>query len=422
MKALEYEEGASLRGRYPMIQIAPNKFSYYGNEGDLTSWKKYGEWINNLYKGLDELPAERKQFFLNLVKDAKTEKEKARIIYDYLQKNFRYVSIQLGVGGLKPFPASFTDQKKYGDCKGLSNYMKAALNAVGVKSYVGIINCYYNNEPVDIDFPYQGFNHVILCIPQPKDSIWLECTSNTTDFNVLGPFTENRYALLVTEEGGKLVSTPKSKPSDNFFFATTIVPIEPDGGGLPQLKLLLSGEYKDEVKNKFFDEKKDDQKDFLMNYYGLKHPDDFIVTKLDTINEYGASIKLAYSKIPEFVAGNKMFLAPRLYKLLRGKLPKAENRRLDFFFPNPFIKSDTTIYQLPDGYTIDALPAAKNISCDYGNFVTKYWFDAEKRIVYSTAKLELTQLRIPAARYAQVKTFFDEVMKEDSQRIVVKKQ
>lgn len=423
LKPLEYEEGAAkYSSRYPSVQFAPNKFSYYGNEGELSSWQKFGEWISNLYTGLDDLPQGRKDFFVSMVKDVKTDREKEKLIYEYMQKNFRYVSIQLGIGGLKPFSAEFTDQKKYGDCKGLSNYMKAALKAVGIKSYVAIINAEYNSEPVDPAFPKNGFNHVILCIPQQKDTTWLECTSNTNDFGVLGTFTENRNALLITEEGGKLVATPKSKASDNIFSAATTVKIEPDGSGLPVMQLVVNGEYKDDVKHSLFDEKKDDQKDFLMGAYGIKHPDDFEVEKNENPAQYGANIKLAMGKVPEFIAGNKMFLAPRLYKLWQRKLPKAENRRLDFYFNNPFIKTDTTIYQLPDGYIADALPAAKNISCEYGSFITKYWFDADKKAVYSTARLELTQLRIPAAKYAGVKTFFDDVLKEDAQRIVIKKQ
>src|SRR5213076_654770 len=121
-----------------------DQFSFYGSQGNLSSWKSLGEWLNGLYNGQDELPEERKAFQANLVKDAPGDREKVRLIYKYMQENFRYVSIQLGIGGLKPFPATFTDQKKYGDCKGLSNYMKASLKAVGIKSYVAIINSQYN--------------------------------------------------------------------------------------------------------------------------------------------------------------------------------------------------------------------------------------------------------------------------------------
>src|SRR6185503_18169122 len=204
------EAGAvSGQNRYPHVSIVSDRFSHYGFEGDLSSWKSFGQWINTLYSGLDILPPDRQQFFTQLVKDASDNKEKIKRIYQYMQKNFRYVSIQLGIGGLKPFSAEFTDKKKYGDCKALSNYMKAALKSVGIPSHIAIINAEYNQEPVDPNFPANGFNHVILCVPGQNDSIWLECTSSTAAFGELGSFTENRNALLITDNGGVLVPTPK---------------------------------------------------------------------------------------------------------------------------------------------------------------------------------------------------------------------
>jgi transglutaminase-like putative cysteine protease len=422
MKPLEYEEGtAKYESRYPSIQLAPNRFSYYNNDGDLTSWKNFGAWIGNLYNGLDELPQERKDFFINMVKGASTNEEKARIIYEYLQKNFRYVSIQLGIGGLKPFSADFTDKKKYGDCKGLSNFMKAALKAVGIKSCLAIINAEYNSEPVDPDFPENGFNHVILCIPQAKDSIWLECTSNKTDFGVLGSFTENRNALLITNDGGVLVPTPVSQAKENVLTANTLAEISEDGSGTSVSTFTASGAYKEDIETDLIEEKKDDQKEFLIHTFGFKQPDEFEIGKNDNQQMLSTSIKMTIEKIPEFVAGDKMFIAPRLYKQCSAKLPKSNNRRLDFYFFNPFIKTDTTVYKLPEGFVVDALPSAKSFACEYGSYKNNYWFDAKTNLVYSTAKLELTQLKIPASKYASVKTFFDEVLQEDAQRIVIKK-
>lgn len=414
---LEYEEGAvSARSRYPHIMLATEQFYHYGFKGDLSSWKSFGGWISDLYKGLDELPEDRKQFYRNLVKDIPEEKDKIRKIYEYMQQNFRYVSIQLGIGGLKPFSATFTDQKKYGDCKGLSNFMKAALGAVGIRSHVAIINAQYNEEPVDPAFPSNNFNHVILCVPGQKDSIWLECTSNTASFAELGTFTENRNALLITENGGVLVPTPRSESAANTANTKTVVSIAGDFTATSETRIETTGSFRESI-NSILKEKKDRQKEVVVYAMGFKQPDDFAFSK----DETATRLKMTYSKIHEFNSGDKHFLSPRLNKIWSSRLPKAENRKLDYYFEEPFEKHDTTVYKLPQGTKPDALPKEKELKCDYANFKTKCWYNETENSIYIVSSLVLSQYKIPAANYASVKKFFDDVTTDDTQKIVVKK-
>lgn len=421
LSPVQDEEGAvSSEYRFPAIQLAPNKFSHYGYAGDITSWKNFGAWMNTLYKGLDELPEARKQFFRDLVKDAKTDVEKTKLIYQYLQKNFRYVSIQLGIGGFKPFSAAFTESKKYGDCKALSNYTMAALKAVGVKSHCALINSQYNGLPVDPAFPNDNFNHVILCVPQPKDTIWLECTSSTAEFGVLGSSTENRNALLLTEDGGVLVPTPVSKPEANRFEVHTTITLEENGSGKTNSVFQTSGRFR-QYMDHYLTEKKDDQKEYIVHGLDFKQPDNFEMTKKESEGLHAVTLDMSYEKIPEFVAGTKMFITPRLYKLWSRKLPKSDNRKLDFYFYSPFLQTDTTVYTLPAGFTMEALPKNKELSCPYATYATKFWFNEEQKAIYSTTQLVLKQQKIPAAGYAEVKKFFDEILLDDAQRIVIKK-
>ena len=89
-------------------------------------------------------------------------------------------------------------------------------------------------------------------------------------------------------------------------------------------------------------------------------------------------------------------------------------------WPN-IIVADTTILRLPEGFTMEALPKSKEMSCPYATYTTKYWFNEEQKAIYSTATLVLKQHKIPAAGYAEVKKFFDEILLDDAQRIVIKK-
>lgn len=418
---IDYEEGAvNARDRYPHVMIVTDKFSHYGFDGDLSSWKSFGTWIKNLYEGLDVLPADRQQFFENLTKDAHTEKEKIKLIYNYMQQNFRYVSIQLGIGGLRPFSADFTDKKKYGDCKALSNYMKAALKTIGIKSHVAIINAAYNQAPVDSDFPANDFNHVILCVPGQKDSVWLECTSSTAEFGVLGTFTENRNTLLITDEGGILVPTPKSNPSANILSTVTRVTIADDLSGVTETAFTSKGDFT-ELLNDVLKEKKDRQKETLVFYFGFKQPSEFLLTKHEEVNTNRYKLNMLISKIPEFNAGNKLFINPRLHKIWSGTLPKAGNRMFDYYFRFPFEKNDTTSFKLPEGTKLEALPKEADLQCKHASYRSKYLYKESENTIYSVTTLILRHHKILAADYAEVKKFFDDIAQDDSQKIVVQK-
>ncbi len=417
MPALKYEElGGSERSRYPMIILAPNKFELDGVEGDMSSWENFGKWYGGLAKSSLNLDEDKKAFFRNLVKDAKTDREKAAIVYNYLQENFRYVSIQLGIGGFKPFPAMTTDKNKYGDCKALSNYTQACLDAVGLKSYQALINAGVNERPLDPTMPYNGFNHVILCLPQAKDSIWLECTSNTNEFGVLGGFTENRNALLITENGGKLVPTPRSKSEENLFSTRCIVKLKEDGTAKAQMQINTSGEYK---RLHLTGEKKDDQKSVLINYFGLVEPDFFELKDASRKGEY--MLDLEMEKLPTVISGDKMFLSPRMYKIWNRSLPPAANRTLDVYFPHPFLKRDTTVFVLPIGYKPESLPSKKEFSSKHAHFSSEAFFDAGSYELKTVCELELKDYVIPAGEYAEVRSFFDTVFNEFNSKLIVKK-
>ena len=422
LPAIKYESGAvSSESGYPEILITPDKFSMDGNKGDLATWKDLGIWYSNLCKGSVNLSDQTKSLLKEMVKDAKSDREKIKIIYNYLQSNFRYVDISLGIGGYKPFDANFVDTKKYGDCKALSNYMHACLDAVGIVSYPALINAEYNKEPVDPGFPHNSFNHVILCVPQNKDTIWLECTSPVSEMGVLGSFTENRNALLITPDGGVLVATPKSKSSENTFSLTTKISLHEDASGETESIRRTSGEYREEMIGEFINEKKDDQKSYLVSEFGFLQPDEFEITTERKDESVNASFKLLIEKIPEFTAGSKMFLNPRIYKICNAKLPSTEKRTKAFYFHFPYIKTDTTIYTLPENYTIDNLPKGRDIKFEYGSFKTKYLYDEKANAVTSIAFLQLSQNIIPAEKFDETRNFFGNVVEEYTEKIVIKK-
>ena len=421
--AYQYEKQSGSAYNYePAVLIGPVKFQMDEYEGDMTSWKNFGTWMNELYEKTTVLPEEKKRFYRNLVKDATSDEEKARIIYRYLQDNMRYVSIQLGIGGLQPFPASFVDEKKYGDCKALSNFLRSALDAVNIKSSVLIIQGGVEPRKVYAEFPADYFNHVILCIPHPKDTVWLECTSSILPFGELGPFTENRKAMMITDSGGVLVNTPKSNYNENLENFTSRIEVDAEGGAKVITNWSSTGEQRFELLSRFHDLKEDEKKTYFIRENEWKQPDLFNISnsgKRD--NPYRVTAKMEYEKISSFTAGKKLFLAPMLYSIFDEDIPETEKRTHAYLFTCPYQSTDTTIYTFPAGFAVENLPANKSIEMPFAVYHCTSTLDANSRTLTIVSLLQIREREIKAAEYPQLLDFKKQVKGSVNEKIVVRR-
>jgi hypothetical protein len=421
LKAVKPEEEAVSWQVFPHIFFATKNFQYGGLPGDISNWQIYGKWQQALNADVCTLSAQRIEEIKAMTANLKSDKEKARFLYSYLQQNMRYVSIQLGIGGLKPFPAMFVDQKKYGDCKALSNYMSALLKAVNIPSYYAMIRAGANEEPADATFPSDPFNHVILCVPFKGDTTWLECTSNTNSFGSLGAFTENRNALVITENGGVLINTPKSTMQANQFNSEVHITFNDDGGAKAKVKILSTGGYRDAYIN-MASLKTDEQKEHLIRTLNMKQPT-FIECRpvTDNAGVKELAIDLEFDKFCDISAGNKMFYRPRAFDLWETTLPVIEHRKNDFYFEHPMQKSCITVIDLPPGFEIETLPANQSLHFSYGNYDVKYAYDAVKNQVTSTTLFNLNNQRIPAAKYTEMQQYMETIAKAQNKKLVIRR-
>jgi hypothetical protein len=421
LKAIKKEEYAMPWRVLPCIVFSTDIFDCYGYVGDISRWKNFGNWIRDLNNDLNTLSPARIAEIKKMTDTIKNDKDKVKFLYKYMQQSMRYVGIQLGIGGYRPFAATFVDDKKYGDCKALSNYMQALLKAVAIPSYYALIGAGDNEEPADATFPHNSFNHAILCVPLKNDTTWLECTSTTQPFGVLGSFTENRNALLITEDGGKLVNTPKSTAQENVFDSEVHIALEPDGSAKAHVKVLSTGGYR-EMFVGISSAKTDEKKEFLLRYFNIKQPNSFdFKSSPDKTEVNQLDIDLEYDKFCDVLAGDKQFYRPRIFDLWGMTVPVAEKRRADFYFEHPMQKSCVTTIDLPQGFDVETLPASTTLKFTYGNYEINYTYNKDKNQVISTAKFILNTQMVPAAKYTEMQQYMDAVAKAQNKKLVIKK-
>jgi transglutaminase-like putative cysteine protease len=251
-----------------MILAAPSDFEIQDYQGSFSSWEDLSKFYYTLNAGRDVLPAAIQAEIKELVKNAKSDREKILLIYKWMQGRTRYVSIQLGIGGWQTIDATTVANKGYGDCKALTNFTLAALRHVGVPAYAALIRA-GEEQKIKPDFPSSQFNHVIACAMAGKDTVWLECTSQTTPPNFMGTFTGSRHALLVMPQGGRLVQTPDYKPSQNVRQSNSRIKLEATGDGQVQVRTVYSGLRQESRSRILHNSSGDEQKKWITSQVNL---------------------------------------------------------------------------------------------------------------------------------------------------------
>ena len=98
-----------------------------------------------------------------MTKGLNSDLEKTEALYDFVAKNFRYVSLSLGVGRYQPHAASDVLHDQYGDCKDKHTLLASLLEAEGLHASSVLINSSRKLDP-DVPSPSQ-FDHVITMLP-----------------------------------------------------------------------------------------------------------------------------------------------------------------------------------------------------------------------------------------------------------------
>jgi len=402
------------------VLLAPSKFGIDGVEGDMTTWKNYGKFIDQLSEGTIDLSPSAINKVKDLIKDVPTKKAQIAKVYEYLQEKTRYVSIQVGIGGWKPFPASMVDEKGYGDCKALSNYTKAMLEAVGINAFYTLVSAGDEPRPILKDFPVNNFNHAILVVPLEKDTVWLECTSQTQAMGYMGDFTGNRDVLVVTPEGGEIWRTPAYKKDVNYTKRNVKVSLDEKGNAKINSNTIFST-LQEGSRAFLVNNSKEEQKKWLYEQIELS---DFTINNF-SMKRHKSEFPYIEEKLeiddPSFarVSGKRIFIEPNIFSKWDYIPRKVEERKNDVYLDNSydFIDTDTIEFELPENYHVEYKPDPVSLENQFGKY--SMTIEVEHNKVKYIRKWEMNPGTYPKDSYEELRNFYKEITKLDKTKIVM---
>jgi hypothetical protein len=262
-------------------------------------------------------------------------------------------------------------------------------------------------------------NHIILCVPMERDSVWLECTSQTSPYNYLGDFTSDRYALLIKNDGGELVKTHKYSAEDNLIESFSKVEMLKDGSLKCDIKSKYHALKFDDVSYYFSVSEKEKleglRKSLDINDYSI---DDYSFRMLNegknTCAERDLSLTLNNCIS---VANERVFLPVNLITKHYYRFKKKKHRKYKIVEDECYTIRDSIIINIPDSYVVENFPKDKSIDSSYGTYNSSFSIcDSQITFVRS---LVVNKGEYPAQEFKKFYAFHKKIRKAERAKLVL---
>lgn len=407
----------------PSILLSPSKFEIEGTTGNASTWKEFGKWYYSLGEGTRKLNEDAKKEIDTIIKEIDNETEKVEVLYNYLQNKTRYVSIQLGIGGWKPFSADYVFSNEYGDCKALTNFMQAILEYVGISSNPVLISSGTFESPMITGFPSNQFNHVILRVELDNgEIIWLECTSKYYPPDHIGSGNESKNALMITMNGGKIIETPSSSFRENISSSLTHIKLNENGSAQTNTKIINKGIEQEFLLNTLRPISENARVDWLERRIN-KSNYTLINTNFSEIENNSKGLTYSYeTSVDNFatISGSRIFVPLKTANSWNFNPKLEKNRSQDIWLSHEFAERDTVFYEFSENYEIEATPKSGSVEENFGTYKIDYFFN-EKGVLEVQRELIISQKRLKAEEYDRFRTFFTNVTNFDNAELVLVK-
>ncbi|WP_369765746.1 DUF3857 domain-containing protein [Flavobacterium sp. WC2429] len=407
---------------FPKVMMGLELFHLEDVDGRAKTWKEFGKWYyDDILSGTTSLPEGTKEKMKTLIGDETDPIKKAQLIYDYVQKKSRYVSIQVGIGGWKPMFANDVDRLGYGDCKALTNYTKALLETVGVPSYNTVLYGDSHKKDIESQFVSMQGNHMILAIPNGDDYTWLECTSQDAPFGFQGTFTDDRDVLVIKPDGGQIVHTQKYIDKYNSQISSGNYSLAANGDLAGKIEIVSKGSQysqKEPIENLQPTEKEQHYKEYWNTINNLK------INNLSFLNDkssvsFAEKVEISAANYGNLLSGKMMF-AINAYNQYTTSIKRIRNRKNPFEIQRGFADSDEITVALPSEFAIEFLPSNFELKNKFGEYKTEFIKKDDSTIVYKRS-LSIKKGLYSNTEYDEYRLFVEQVSRNDNAKIILTK-
>ena len=386
------------------------------------TWDQVGRYYWGLVRDQLTPTDELRQTVDRVLKPVNRKDELAvtRALYDFVVTNTRYVALEFGIHGYKPYRVDRILARRFGDCKDKASLIHALLKIAGVDSRLVLLRMRtlgaLSPEPASL----AAFNHAIVYVP--KFDLYLDGTAEFTGARELPSADHLANALIVEPEGNsRFLTTPEARAADNAVDLTFEVALKADGSAELQGKSRVTGASASGYRRSY--QSVATRKSTFEEGWGQIFPG-LTVQKMavSDLSKLEADVSLDYTlAVPRYaeVLGSGGL---RAYPYGSGRgyaqsYAPLTRRQYDLVLDGPWTNTFHVRYSLPPGFTPGALPPDVEETSPFGHL--KLSHSVENGKILFEGEVALTQARIRAEDYPAFRAFLGRLDQSFSRKFSV---
>ncbi len=406
-----------------------------------TNWRQMGEWYHELTKPRVDASSDLKQTVASLTAAKPTTLAKMQAIAGFVQQNFRYVAIELGIGGWQPHAASEVFAHRYGDCKDKTTVTISMLREIGVEAYYVLVNVDRGAVNADTPANAHAFNHAVVAIrlpdnvedpsllailPHPKYGglLIFDPTDELTPFGQLGNHLQASYGMLAGPGGGELVLMPTMPPSVNSIQRTAKLKLDENGILTGEVNEVRNGNKAWAERGRLRQAEKDSDRIRPIENILSASLTNFQIThaSVQNLNKTDQPFGFIYSfTAPNYAknAGGLLLVRPRVLGVKTLGLATTKHpREYPFELSGMGLETDSFDITIPAGYSVDDLPEPADADYGFASYHAKTV--VEGGTIHYRRSYEVKQASVPVDQADKVRTFYQIVAGDERNMVVLK--
>jgi transglutaminase-like putative cysteine protease/Tfp pilus assembly protein PilF len=407
----------------PKVDVEPampgfTEAAAYLHVSTYKTWEDVARWYEGLVRAQLEPNAAIQQAVREALKGIppKDERAKIRAIYELVVRRTRYVGLEFGIHGYKPYRVAQVFARKFGDCKDKASLLVVMLREAGIDATLVLARTRRGGDLDGTPASLAPFDHAIAYIP--KYDMYLDGTAEFSGADELPADDQDIPVLQVNAR--KLARTPVLPSTKNRLRSEWRVALAPTGAALVDEAMTVAGEAAHDWRKYY--QAPGERQDRYDQQWNKRHPGARVEKLQMAADELGRPVEVrALVTVPHWARpdgeGGLVMAALGREPDLTGSYAKLSSRKYDLVLGYPFRTEERVTVRIPDGWTVKRLPEARVVTTPFARFELKV--QAKDGQISVEGELEVNKHRIAVADYAAFRAFCGEVDAIVGQELVI---